>query len=239
MSRANSRFIADEDIVQVTDWAFGAVDHASIRFSEKLKAQAEAESRVKLDVEQAKVDAIRQHGYTLGYENGFAQGRAQATLEGQRQIAEYIRTEGQAAANRFAKLFAVAQQQIADAEQTIAEGVLELSCELARQVLRRELSTNPNAVHSVIRESLALLLTDGKTALVRMNPLDIEVLSDVLRTEFEHLSLTLVPDSSLERGSCLAEAAGTVVDGTMERRWQRTVASLGLDSVWEAENDPQ
>ena len=239
MSRAYNKFIADEDIVQVTDWSFGAVDHASIRFAEKLKAQAEAESRAKLDVEQAKVDAIRQQGYTLGYEKGFAQGHAQATLEGQKQIAEYIRTEGQAAANRFAKLFATAQKQIADAEQAMAQGVLELSCEVARQVLRRELSTNPNAVQSVIRESLSLLLTDGKTALIRMNPLDIEVLSGVLQTEFEHLSLTLVPDPSLGRGSCLAEAAGTVIDGTLERRWQRTVASLGLDSVWEEENDPQ
>ena len=236
MSRAHNKFIADEDIVQVTDWSFGAVDHASIRFAEKVKAQAEAENRAKLDVEQARVDAIRQQGYTQGYEKGFAQGHAQATLEGQKQIAEYIRTQGEAAASRFANLFDSAQRQVQDAEQTIAQGVLELACEIARQVVRRELAVNPNAVQAVIRESLALLLTDGKTALVRMNPLDMEVFSEVLKTEFAHLTLTLVPDSSLGRGSCLAEAAGTVIDGTIERRWQRSVASLGLDSVWEAEN---
>jgi flagellar assembly protein FliH len=236
MSRAHNKFIADEDIVQVTDWSFGAVDHASIRFAEKVKAQAEAENRTKQDVEQAKVDAIRQQGHTQGYEKGFAQGHAQATLEGQRQIAEYIRTEGEAASTRFLKLFDSAQKNVEEAEQTIAKGVLELACEIARQVVRRELAVNPNAVQAVIRESLALLLTDGKTALVRMNPLDLEVFSDVLKKEFAHLTLTLVPDSSLGRGSCLAEAAGTVIDGTIERRWQRSVASLGLDSVWEAEN---
>lgn len=239
MSRAHNKFIADEDILQVVDWSFGAVDHASIRFAEKLKVQADEENRSKLDVEHAKVEAIRQQGYTQGYESGFAQGHAKATLEGQKHISEHIRTEGQVAATRFAKLFADAQHQIADAEQTLAQGVLDLACEVARQVLRRELTTNPNAVQSVIRESLALLLTDGKTALVRMNPLDLEVLSGVLQAEFEHLSVTLIPDASLERGSCLTEAAGTVVDGSIERRWQRTVASLGLDSVWEVENAPQ
>lgn len=237
MSRAHNRFIAEEDIVEVADWSFGAVDHASIRFAEKLKAQADAENRTKLDVEQAKVDAIRQQGYTQGYEKGFAQGHAQATLEGQRQIAEYIRTEGEAAAVRFANLFDSAQRQVQDAEQTIAQGVLELACEIARQVVRHELSTNPDVVQSVIRESLALLLTDGKTALVRMNPLDIEAFAEVLQKEFSHLTLTLVPDASLGRGSCLAEAAGTVVDGTVQRRWQRSVASLGLESAWESDND--
>jgi flagellar assembly protein FliH len=33
------------------------------------------------------------------------------------------------------------------------------------------------------------------------------------------------------------EAAGTVVDGTVEKRWQRAVASLGLEASWEDAND--
>jgi flagellar assembly protein FliH len=35
----------------------------------------------------------------------------------------------------------------------MAQGVLELACELARQVLRHELSVNPNVVQPVIREA--------------------------------------------------------------------------------------
>jgi flagellar assembly protein FliH len=51
------------------------------------------------------------------------------------------------------------------------------------------------------------------------------------------LQLTLVPDASVTAGGCLVEAAGTVVDGTVERRWHKAVASLGLESSWELEND--
>jgi flagellar assembly protein FliH len=29
------------------------------------------------------------------------------------------------------------------------------------------------------------------------------------------------------------EAAGTVVDGTVEQRWRKTVATLGLEAPWE------
>lgn len=237
MTRYSNKFIADEDIIAVTDWSFGAVDQASIRFAAKLKAQADAETQTKDSAEQAKVDAIRQSGFTKGFEDGFAQGHAQATLEAQRQMADYIRHEGQQAANHFTQLFGSAQEQISDSEQAIALGVLELACEVARQVVRRELSVNPNAVLPVVRESLAILLSDSKTAVIRMNPLDVDILADDLRQEFSNLALTLVTDATLTRGGCLAEAAGTVIDGTVERRWQRSVASLGLESNWESEHD--
>ena len=233
MTRSNNKFILDEDIIAVADWSFGAVDLASIRFAAKLKAQADVENRAIETAEQTKVDAIHQSGFT----EGFAQGHAQATMEAQRQMADYIRHEGQQAANHFAQLFGSAQQQISDAEQAIALGVLKLACEIARQVVRRELSVNPNAVLPIIRDSLAVLLSDGKTAVIRMHPLDLDILADDVRQEFSSLSLNLVTDATLTRGGCLAEAAGTVIDGTVEMRWHRSVASLGLESSWEANHD--
>jgi flagellar assembly protein FliH len=74
---------------------------------------------------------------------------------------------------------------------------------------------------------------------VRLHPLDLKVLEEVVRTEFSSLSLTLLADPSLTRGGCLIESAGTVVDGTLEKRWMRAVANLGLDSSWEEPADEQ
>lgn len=230
MSRAHSTFIPAEDIGAVADWNFQAVDQAALRFAAKLKAQAEAEER-------ALNNTAHEKGYAEGYAAGFEQGHAQATLEGQRQINEYIATQGQEAAHHFLAMFATAQAQLVDAEQVLAKGVLEMACELARQVLRHELATNPNALQPVVREALTVLATDSKAALVRLNPLDVEVFSDVLQKEFANLTLTLLPDPAVSRGGCLVESAGTVVDGTVERRWQRVVAGLGLTSDWEAEGD--
>ena len=232
MSKAHSRFIAGEDVGVVTDWQFSAVDQSSIRFAAKLKAQEETEA-------QSRAEGARQAGFAAGYAEGFAQGHAQATLEGQRLIADYIANEGAQAASTFATLFVNAQQRIADADQAIAQGVLELACEIARQVARRDLAVNPNALQPVIREGLGMLLTDGKAATVRINPLDLDVLSEALQQEFSGASLNLVADASLTRGGCLVESAGTVIDGTVERRWQRAVSTLGLESAWEAEHDEQ
>ncbi|MDR7308895.1 flagellar assembly protein FliH [Rhodoferax saidenbachensis] len=226
----HARFIPGEEVGTVTEWDFGAVDQASVRFAAKLKAQASLE-------EQAKEENFRKAGFTDGYSQGYTQGHAQATLEGQRQITEYIATQGQETARTFGQLFETVRAQLAESEQVMAKGVLELACEVARQVLRHEMSTNPNALQPVVREALSVLAIDSKAALVRLNPLDMEVLAEVLRQEFSSLSLTLLPDASITRGGCLVESAGTVVDGTVEKRWKRAVASLGLENAWEDDHD--
>jgi flagellar assembly protein FliH len=226
MSRAHSSFIAAEDVVQANNWAFDPVDQAALRFAAKVKAQAEAEDR-------ARDNQVHQ----AGFEEGYAQGHAHATLEGQRLIQDYIDNQGQDAAQHFLGLFKTAQEQVEQSQQAIAKGVLELACELARQVLRRELTVNPNALQPVVREALGMLNVDSKMAAVRMHPVDLDVFAEDLQREFPNLNLTLVPDASLTAGGCLVEAAGTVVDGTVQRRWSKAVASLGLESSWEQADD--
>ena len=221
--RNYSRFIPGEEIEAVEQWSFGAVDTASILMAAQAKEREEAS-------DQVRNEAFKQEGYA----EGFVQGQAQTRLDAQRQIADFIANQGQEAAQNFAQLFAAVQAQQADTEQVMAQGVLELACELARQVLRHELSVNPKTLQPVIREALGLLVTDNKSALIRVNPVDLAVLQDEVRAEFLNLSLTLLGDASVTRGGCLIESAGTVVDGTLEKRWMRAIASLGLNSSWEA-----
>lgn len=224
--RDYTRFIPGEEIDAVARWDFQAVDTASILLAQQAKIREDAS-------EKAHADVLRQEGFA----DGFAQGLAQATLEAQHQINEFTAHQGQQAAQGFARLFQSTQSQLAKAEQNIARGVLDMACELARQVLRRELSVNPNSLQPVVREALGILIASNKSAVVRLNPLDLEVLQDVVRAEFSSMALTLVADASVTRGGCLVESAGTVVDGTLERRWSRAIASLGLDAAWEGEGD--
>ncbi len=226
MSRAHSTFIPAEQVENATDWNFSAVDQAALRFAAKLKAQA-------LQEERARDDSARKSGYSEGYAAGFEQGHAQATLEAQKQINEYIATQGQEAADKFLQLFVAAQTQLEATEQSIAKGVLELACELARQILRTELSVNPNVLPPVVREALSMLTADTKAASVRLNPVDIDVLASEMQREFPNLSLNLVPDANMTPGGCLVEAAGTVIDGTIERRWTKALSVLGLDNAWD------
>jgi flagellar assembly protein FliH len=93
-----------------------------------------------------------------------------------------------------------------------------------------------NALLPVVREALGMLASDSKAAVVRLNPVDLEVVSNVLQSEFPGLALQVLGDAAVQPGGCVVESAGTVVDGTLERRWQRAVASLGLESDWKADH---
>jgi flagellar assembly protein FliH len=216
------RFVPVEEVGVVEQWSFEPVDTAAVL----LAAQAKVSEA---GVDHLKEESLKQEGYA----EGFIQGQAQAALEAHRQITDYISNEGQKAAREFAELFINVQAQMADAEQVMARGVLELACELARQVVRRELLVNTDALQPVLREALGLLAADTKSAVIRLNPLDLDVLEPVIRSEFAGLALTLLPEEAISRGGCLVESAGTVVDGTLEKRWARTVATLGLESAWE------
>jgi len=221
--RGDSRFIPGEQIEAVAQWSFAAVDTASLQQLARAKADADATAL-------ARDDLVRQQAFA----DGFAQGRAHAAIEAERRVSEFAAQQALGTAQRLAAMIAQAQEQLEQSGQVIAQGVLELACEMARQVLRHELSVNPNALQPVIREALGLLTADGKPTTVRLHPQDLEVLRDALKSEFGGMELKVLADPAVKPGGCLIEAAGSVVDASLETRWRRVVANLGLQVQWDA-----
>jgi len=229
--RNYARFIPGEEIEAAELWNFGAIDTAA----QFLAAQAKARESEKNDVN---LESARQESHQAGYAAGLVQGRAQAEAELQKKMADFLANQAQNAAQHFSALFETAQNQLAGARQAMAQGVLELSCELARQVLRQELSVNPNVLLPVIREALDMLGAEHRSAVVRMHPADLDVLEGLMSTEFAGMALTLRADSALQPGGCVVESAGMVVDASLQKRWHRAVATLGLESTWEDASEP-
>ena len=225
--RNYTRFIPGEEISAVEQWDFGAVDTRAVLLAAQVKVQ-------QATTERAQDEALRQQGFAQGFE----QGRAHAVVEAQRQMADFVTQQGQGAGQQMARLFEQAQAQLALAEQTLAQGVLEIACELARQVLRRELAIDTAALQSVLREALGLLMADGKSTVVRLNPSDRDTLANGAPNELANLALTLVADPSITPGGCVIESAGTVVDATVQKRWLRAIATLGLTTPWDTLDEP-
>lgn len=221
--RNYSRFIPGEEIDAVAQWRFGSMDAATL-----LEQEQSAESA-------AQAEAMRQQGFS----DGFTQGRAQGLTEAQTQIDEFTSNQGQQAAREFAARLESARMQLEAAEQMAAQGVLEIACELARQVLRHEIASNPNVLMPVIREALGLLFADSRVVQIKLNPLDLDVLQGLVREEFPNLNITLLADPSITKGGCLIECGGTVVDARLEKRWSRAVAQLGQNLALETADDGQ
>jgi len=95
---------------------------------------------------------------------------------------------------------------------------------------------DPNAVQIVAttdREAVGMLVTEGRPATVRLNPVDMEAMAQPLREEVNAPGVQWVTDAAVPPGGCLVESAGTVVDGSLDKRWARAIAVLGLQSPWE------
>ena len=213
-----SRFIPKEEISAVSQWRFGAVGTGDDADEPVHGVSNDEDWRV---------------AHEEGYAEGYDVGRLLGQREGQQKLDEYIRTQGRGIAQRLALLLESAEKNLHDSSQVVAQGVIEIAAELARQVLRHELSINPNALLPVVREALATLREDSKNASVRLHPKDLEVLEEPLRQEFGNAGVNWIADPSLRPGNCLVEAAGTTVDGTRANRWSRAVAGLGRDLPWD------
>jgi flagellar assembly protein FliH len=222
--RSTTRLIASEDIAHVARWQFGAVGTGN----------AEPECGM-LDPHAVREAAAA--GHAQGHAEGLAAGRAQALAEAAAQFAQYRANEGLAAAHRLASLLQSAEAGLADAQQSIARGTLEIACALARQVVRRELASDPKALEAVMNEAVSMLLADGRSATVRVSPADFELFGEAWRAQFASPSVNVLPDAAVKPGDCMVDAAGAVVDGSVATRWSRAVASLGLAMPWEEAAD--
>lgn len=230
--RSYSRFIPSEEVGAVRQWKFGAVDGSDL-----LEPDPDAEPAPELPLEPtpAEQEAMLRQALDDAHEEGFAQGQAQTALEWQRRMDEYVATQGAETAQRMAALVAALDQSLNAMQQDMATQVLELACALARQVVRQELATNPNALQPVVREAVGTLVADGRPAIVKLNPSDLDALAQPLREELDHPAIQWVADPAVPAGGCLVESAGMVIDGTVERRWTRAVATLGLQVPWDDE----
>ena len=228
--RTYARFIPSEEVGDFTQWKFGAVDGSDL-----IESEPEPEVEIPVEVDEAAQQALNQQACDDAYAEGFAQGQAQTALEWQQRMDAYIAQQGREMAQRLQGVVQTLDASLIDMQQDMAQQLLELACDIARQVVRQELSINPNALQPVVREAVGMLVTEGRPALVRLHPDDMEAMAQPLREEMDSPGVQWMADASVPPGGCLVESAGTVVDGSLDKRWQRAIAALGLQSPWEDE----
>lgn len=238
-NRQYTRFIPSEEIQGVTHWQFGTVDSTGVIPPRDLEAEAAAAAAAEAlpppGIDPEEHEALLQQAREAAHAEGVEQGRAQAALEWQQRMDDYIADQGREAAERLERLALSAQDALDGMQQRMAGELLELACDLARQVVRRELAADPQALLPVVREALGLLVAEGRPATVRLSREDWAVLEQPLSQEFSGARIHWVPDAQVPPGDCLVESAGTVIDGSLDKRWRRAIAALGLASAW---NEP-
>lgn len=178
---------------------------------------------------EAAVQAAHDAGQALGREEGFEAGRR----EGLAELEELRRRDAAEIGARVDAVAAAFQAQLDAVERQLAGALAGVAAEIARQVVRRELATRPALVEDVAREALAALVASARRVRVRVNPEDHRLLAGHAALELEAHDARLVEDPAVSRGGCVVDCDIARVDATIEARWRRAVAAVGVEAAWQ------
>jgi len=174
----------------------------------------------------AGLEEARRNGFEEGHRAGFEAGR-QAGLEA---AAQEIAHRSQLLAGALDAL----ASPFAGLEQRFHEEIIELVRAVCRQLVRREMQLDPSHVAGTVREALAALPMAANDVVVRVHPQDAAVLEDCLTPAAGSRAWRIEADPLLERGGCLVTTTSSQVDGRLETRLARTIATL-FDDARQAE----
>jgi flagellar assembly protein FliH len=222
-----SRFIPREEIDEVASWHFSSMDSSLA----PLKTSEASEHAEPSAAESINLAAEREQAWAAG----FAQGREQGEQETRAAMAEPVQQALEANALRMGELLHGMADQLLNSEQKISRQLLELVCDIARQVVRQELTVNTRQLRTVIGEALEMIVDDGLTATVRMHPDDLALMKDALVETLGENAPEFVADATITPGGCLLHTPSMAVDATVEKRWARAVGNLGLSVAWESD----
>lgn len=162
----------------------------------------------------------RNEGYLAGHAEGFQAGHAEGL---------------QFATEQTTKLIALVdslESSLRSADQDLAQEVLNLALEVARQMLHQALAVKPELILGVIHEAINTLPHFNQSAHLVLSPADAELVRAQIGEQLAHLGWKINEDTRMERGSCRVDTAQSQIDAGLETRWRRIVSSLGSDSTW-------
>lgn len=111
-------------------------------------------------------------------------------------------------------------------EEQIEQELLALVKALTRQLVRREMRSDPSQVIGVIREAVRSLPVAAMNLKVRLHPDDAAVVRECLAGEEGARPWQLQEDPAMARGGCVVTSDNTRVDATLETRLGRLVAEM-------------
>jgi flagellar assembly protein FliH len=103
--------------------------------------------------------------------------------------------------------------------------VVQLALALARRVVLRELTLDPDLIAAIAHVALERL-SDGSPATIRLHPEDYAVVAGRRGNQWAGADVSVVPDPALARGGCVVESGFGVIDASVDAQLGELAAAL-------------
>ena len=219
--------------VKEAHWFVGSVDWPDLGISSETKKGASGTSAAgKRDqdftkmrnedaVSPARLEAERQ----AAYRKGLAEGRQKGLVEGKRQAEAEVAPQMELVRNLIAAL----QEEKEAFYQENEVYLVKLAIEIARKILNRELSQNPELMLYIVREALRKVAGNGRI-IIHLHPQDLALVKDrksllgaVLSA---HEQVDFLASEEVQRYGCVIESDSGIVDAQLDVQLEQIERSL-------------
>lgn len=159
------------------------------------------------------LSSSREEARRSGWEQGLSEGRQAA------------RGELKLQADRLQRIIEQLASPLTQAGQDVQDELVNLAMAIARQVVVRELSTQPEQIRDVVTQAIAALPAGNRHLRIHLHPEDAHLLIENIDVH-EGGSWKIIEDVSLTRGGCIVDAGATRIDARLETRLQDILGRL-------------
>lgn len=168
------------------------------------------------DKHTAELARLREQARTEGYAEGLAAGRETAEL----------------ACGRLKQLAESFDNTLDNLDFHLADMVLDLALDVARQVVAGELAVRPQHILEVVNLALKQMAETSRGARLMLNPDDAALVRPHLDRVLDKNRLHIVEDVRIVRGGCLIDTPQGDLDATLASRWRQVAQVLGSNQNW-------
>lgn len=152
------------------------------------------------------------------WEEGFERGRQDGLTA--------AREEVQAQLASLQQIMQALATPLAEFDEQVEKELVTLAMTAARQVVYRELETDPGLVVAAVRKAIGVLPAGARDVRLHLHPEDARLVREQLPDGWEENGWQIVEDVVHERGGCRVTTPSSQVDATLEARLARVVAAV-------------
>lgn len=175
-----------------------------------------------LRIDEAELARLRLEAQGTGDAEGREQGYARGLAEGHAAGL----ADAQAQAGQLQALILTLPAALRLAESSVADDLLALALDIARQVLGQALAAEPQAILAVVHELLQAEPALSGAPQLLLHPDDAALVKELLADDLKAAGWRLRADAQITRGGCRVTAGSGERDATVQARWERVTAAL-------------
>ena len=229
----SSKVISSDGLMDVKQWSPPNMDEMETEFDAPEVVETEAPVLTADQLEQIQKAAYdegfeqgRKEGFELGRTDGFEQGKTEGIEYGHKEALNQGRSELQGRVARLDRLMELLDRPLRQMDDQVEHELIEMVISMVRQLVRREVRTDPEQIIGVMREALSILPVSSRGIRVVLHPEDAEVVRKIYELSERELGWRIIEDPVLARGGCRVVTESSQIDATLESRLATLIEPL-------------